>query len=66
MSTAVEFTDFEWVPHRPSWGEIPTARFNHFAWVYDKKMFVMGGETIGAPPDGHLANDIPYLDLSTC
>mgnify|MGYP001139940029 CR=1 FL=1 len=41
------------------------ARSNHFAWVFEKKMFIMGGETAGAPPDGNLAVDIPYLDLST-
>lgn len=62
----VEFADFEWVKHRPSWGEIPVARSNHIAFVYDKKMFIMGGQTTGAAPDGGVANNIPYLDLSTC
>jgi len=65
MANTVELGDFEWEKHRPSWGEIPVARSNHFAFVWDKKMFIMGGETSGAPPDGYIANNIPFLDLST-
>ena len=65
MASNEELGEFEWEKHRPSWGEIPVARRDHFAFVHDKKMFIMGGETVGAPPDGVTANNIPYLDLST-
>ena len=65
MAANVDLCDFEWEKHRPSWGEIPTARANHFAFVHKNKMYIMGGETSGAPPDGSVANNIPFLDLCT-
>lgn len=65
MASNEELGEFEWEKHRPSWGEIPVARRDHFAFVHDKKMFIMGGETVGAPPDGVTANNIPYLDLTS-
>ena len=61
----VEQADFEWERHKPSWGAIPEARHDHFAFVYNKKMFIVGGTLQGANNSITKAFDIPYLDLST-
>lgn len=61
-----ELGDFEWERHKPSWGAIPEARYNHYAFVFEKKMFVVGGVLSGATSTQAKVKDISYLDLSTC
>lgn len=61
----VEAGDIEWEEHKPTWGEIPEARKDHFSFVRLDKMYILGGSVLNKTLDGGSANNLHYLDLIT-
>lgn len=65
MANTEDIGELEWERHKPTWGAIPEARHGHFAFVHDKKMYIVGGIIEGATSGSHSYIKLPYLDLST-